>query len=310
MGPTRSAGRRRHWRRRPNCGWPFVTNNASSSPSAIAEHLTRSGSRPRRRRDHFRAGRGHADGPPVPGRVLVLVIGATRCGSRCGSGGSGRSAPCWTIPWVVQGVRAEVVLTAAREAGCRPGWRLLSWRPTPTRRCRRRAGGNQVTLTAAGVITATGPRPVVAGKPETPLHAEAVARTGARHALVVGDRLDTDIEGAVRGGADAMLVMTGASRTTPCWHRPGEGRRGTDDSAAPSDSLRSAAGRPRRVAGLLQPRDTASRPFPTGRRRSDVAAGERAGRRIRSLELTGDGDLDRRPARALRRRLVGRAGLA
>src|SRR5258706_13519699 len=61
------------------------------------------------------------------------------------------------------------------------------------------------------IITATGTRPVVAGKPETPLHAEAVARTGARHPLVVGDRLDTDIEGAVRGGADAMLVMTGVT---------------------------------------------------------------------------------------------------
>jgi hypothetical protein len=61
------------------------------------------------------------------------------------------------------------------------------------------------------IITATGTRPVVAGKPETPLHAEAVARTGARQPLVVGDRLDTDIEGAVRGGADSMLVMTGVS---------------------------------------------------------------------------------------------------
>jgi glycerol-1-phosphatase len=38
-----------------------------------------------------------------------------------------------------------------------------------------------------------------------------VARTGARHPLVVGDRLDTDIEGAVRGGADSMLVLTGVT---------------------------------------------------------------------------------------------------
>jgi glycerol-1-phosphatase len=51
----------------------------------------------------------------------------------------------------------------------------------------------------------------VAGKPQTPLHAEAVARTGAKRPLVVGDRLDTDIEGAVRGGADSMLVLTGVT---------------------------------------------------------------------------------------------------
>jgi glycerol 3-phosphatase-2 len=52
---------------------------------------------------------------------------------------------------------------------------------------------------------------VVAGKPQTPLHAEAVARTGAKRPLVVGDRLDTDIEGAVRGGTDSLLVLTGVS---------------------------------------------------------------------------------------------------
>ena len=39
-----------------------------------------------------------------------------------------------------------------------------------------------------------------------------MARTGARRPLVVGDRLDTDIEGAVRVGADSMLVLTGVTR--------------------------------------------------------------------------------------------------
>src|SRR5262249_57862182 len=60
--------------------------------------------------------------------------------------------------------------------------------------------------------TATGQEPLVAGKPEPPLHAEAVARTDASRPLVVGDRLDTDIEGAVRVGADSMLVFTGVAR--------------------------------------------------------------------------------------------------
>ena len=39
-----------------------------------------------------------------------------------------------------------------------------------------------------------------------------MARTGARHPLVVGDRLDTDIEGAVRAGAPSLLVLTGVTR--------------------------------------------------------------------------------------------------
>jgi hypothetical protein len=62
------------------------------------------------------------------------------------------------------------------------------------------------------IVASTGQQPVVAGKPEPPLHAEAVARTGARHPLVIGDRLDTDIEGGVRAGAASLLVFTGVSR--------------------------------------------------------------------------------------------------
>ncbi len=60
-------------------------------------------------------------------------------------------------------------------------------------------------------MTATGVQPLVAGKPEPPLHRESVLRTGAKHPLVVGDRLDTDIEGAHRVGADSMLVLTGVT---------------------------------------------------------------------------------------------------
>jgi ribonucleotide monophosphatase NagD (HAD superfamily) len=61
------------------------------------------------------------------------------------------------------------------------------------------------------IATATGVRPLVAGKPEPPLHNESVLRTGARHPLVVGDRLDTDIEAAHRVDADSMLVLTGVT---------------------------------------------------------------------------------------------------
>lgn len=61
------------------------------------------------------------------------------------------------------------------------------------------------------IATATGQEPTVAGKPELPLHREALARSAARRPLVVGDRLDTDIEGAVRGEADSLLVLTGVT---------------------------------------------------------------------------------------------------
>jgi len=63
----------------------------------------------------------------------------------------------------------------------------------------------------AALTAATGQRPVVVGKPEPELHREAVDRVGAERPLVVGDRLDTDVLGAVRGGADSLLVLTGVT---------------------------------------------------------------------------------------------------
>ncbi len=91
----------------------------------------------------------------------------------------------------------------------------------PTARGAEMGNGSLVQAIAA----ATGHSPVLAGKPEPPLHAEAVDRTGARRPLVIGDRLDTDIEGAVRAGADSLLVLTGVSRPAdvllaPPWQRP------------------------------------------------------------------------------------------
>jgi HAD superfamily hydrolase (TIGR01450 family) len=56
-----------------------------------------------------------------------------------------------------------------------------------------------------------GREPVVAGKPEPPLFEETLRRVGGTRPLVVGDRLDTDIEGANRTGYDSLLVMTGVT---------------------------------------------------------------------------------------------------
>ncbi len=53
--------------------------------------------------------------------------------------------------------------------------------------------------------------PVVAGKPQQPLLDETVRRVGGVHPLMVGDRLDTDIEGARNAGIDSLLVLTGVT---------------------------------------------------------------------------------------------------
>ncbi|MEP6814620.1 MAG: HAD-IIA family hydrolase [Marmoricola sp.] len=56
-----------------------------------------------------------------------------------------------------------------------------------------------------------GREPVVAGKPQPPLFKETLLRVGGEKPLVVGDRLDTDIEGAHNVGWDSLLVMTGVT---------------------------------------------------------------------------------------------------
>ncbi|WP_312870892.1 HAD-IIA family hydrolase [Gordonia asplenii] len=63
----------------------------------------------------------------------------------------------------------------------------------------------------AAVANATGKTPLVAGKPAAPLMADAIERSASTHPLVVGDRLDTDIEGAVTVGVDSAVVLTGVT---------------------------------------------------------------------------------------------------
>ena len=64
----------------------------------------------------------------------------------------------------------------------------------------------------AAIETTTGARGEVFGKPEAPLFERALASAGGGRPIVVGDRLDTDIAGAVRLGWDSALVLTGATR--------------------------------------------------------------------------------------------------
>ena len=72
------------------------------------------------------------------------------------------------------------------------------------------APGNGTLVSA--VHTAVGRLATVAGKPETPIFEEAVARFGAKSPLFLGDRLDTDIVGANRAGIGSALVLTGIDR--------------------------------------------------------------------------------------------------
>jgi ribonucleotide monophosphatase NagD (HAD superfamily) len=61
----------------------------------------------------------------------------------------------------------------------------------------------------AAVETASGRQAAIVGKPEPQLFVTAIERLGDGRTLVVGDRLDSDVEAAKRAKLDAALVLTG-----------------------------------------------------------------------------------------------------
>ncbi len=63
----------------------------------------------------------------------------------------------------------------------------------------------------AAVETTTGVRAEVIGKPHAPILRAALTRAGGGRPLMIGDRLDTDIAGAVTMGWSSFLVLTGIS---------------------------------------------------------------------------------------------------
>jgi len=61
----------------------------------------------------------------------------------------------------------------------------------------------------ASLEEVTGVCPLVAGKPQATLFEQTAQRIGSTRPLVIGDRLDTDIDGALAAGMDSLLVLTG-----------------------------------------------------------------------------------------------------
>lgn len=86
----------------------------------------------------------------------------------------------------------------------------------PTKYGRAPGNGAMVNLLRAS----TGDEPIVIGKPQPGLFEACMARHGSSDLLVVGDRLDTDIDGAVATGLDSLLVLTGVHGLSDLAHQP------------------------------------------------------------------------------------------
>jgi HAD superfamily hydrolase (TIGR01450 family) len=205
----------------------FVTNNASRTPDAVAAHLTELGV-PAQVDEVVTSAQAAATlvAERLPAGAAVLVVGGPGLEVALRENGltpvkSADEAPAAVVqgfsPDVDWGLLLEGVLAVDRGVP----WIASNTDLTiPTPRGRGPGNGTLVEV----IALATGRRPVVAGKPELPLHREAVRRAGAVHALVVGDRLDTDIEGATRAGTDSLLVLTGVTTVAELLRAPGQHR--------------------------------------------------------------------------------------
>ena len=192
----------------------YVTNNAFRTPAAIAELLTSFGV-PAAPEDVVTSAQAAARllAERLPAGAPVLVVGGSGLRMALRERGLRPVSTAIDKPQaVVQGYAPDISYSLLAEGGLAVAAGALfvasnGDRTLPSRRGRQPGNGSLIQV----IATATGRKPLVAGKPEPPLHHESVLRTGAKNPLVVGDRLDTDIEAAHRVGADSLLVLTGVT---------------------------------------------------------------------------------------------------
>ncbi|MCE0447906.1 HAD hydrolase-like protein [Streptomyces tricolor] len=252
----------------------YVTNNALRTPDAVAEHLTELGI-PTGADDVITSAQAVARliSEQVPAGARVLVVGGEGLRVALRERGltpvesadddpaavvQGYGGP--ELPW---GRFAEASYAIRRGV---PWFASNTDLTIPSGRGIAPGSGAAVEV----VRIATGAEPQVAGKPLPPMHRETIIRTGAERPLVVGDRLDTDIEGAFNGGGG---LAAGADRG----HRRGAAARRA--AAAPADV------RGRRSARAAD-RPAGDRPRGDGFRCGGWTATAGADR----LELAGDGE--------------------
>ncbi|MGE2817151.1 HAD-IIA family hydrolase [Mycobacterium heidelbergense] len=199
----------------------YVTNNASRSPDDVAAHLRELGFSvtgedivtSAQSAAHLLAGELPAESP-------VLIVGTDALADEVAAVGLRPVRKYEDSPVaVVQGLSTTIAWPDLAEAALaiRAGalWVAANVDPTlPTERGLLPGNGSFV----AALRTATGAEPRVAGKPAPTLMTDAVARGDFRAALVIGDRLDTDIEGANAAKLPSLMVLTGVNTARDAVH--------------------------------------------------------------------------------------------
>jgi len=192
----------------------FVTNNAARPPDAVASHLRDLGLEVDDSDVVTSAQAGAREvAARVPAGSVVLAIGGPGVAEALRLRGfevverADRSPAA-----VVMGFGPDVSWRELAEASyaVEAGALFVATNTDTSIPTARGIAPGNGTLVGA-VVAATGRTPIVAGKPFAPLMRESIERIDAQRPLVVGDRLDTDIQAGHVSGIPSLLVLTGVT---------------------------------------------------------------------------------------------------
>jgi HAD superfamily hydrolase (TIGR01450 family) len=200
--------------RRAGMRLAFVTNNAARPPDVVAAHLVELGidADPAEVVTSAQAA-AHYLADELPSGSHVLVVGTVGLTAALREVGlvpvdSADDAPVAVVQGYSPTLDWPLLAEGAVAIGRGALWVATNLdRTVPSRRGPLPGNGSMV----AALRHATGATPIVTGKPDPTMHRESVRRSGATAPLVVGDRLDTDIEGATAAACPSLLVLSGVT---------------------------------------------------------------------------------------------------
>lgn len=193
----------------------YVTNNAARTPAQVGEHLRALGI-PATDDEVITSPQAAARvlAAKLPSGSPVLIIGTAALAAEVENVGlhavwSAAESPVAVVQGYNPDLSSRMLAEACAAIHTGAWWVATNTDLTlPSVRGPMPGNGSFVGV----VAQTTGALAVVAGKPEPAMHQECLVRTRAQRPLVVGDRLDTDIEGANRVGVPSLLVLTGSTR--------------------------------------------------------------------------------------------------
>ena len=211
----------------------YATNNASRSPSDVASHLRDLGlaCTPDAVATSSQAGAWLLADRLAAGSPVLAVGGAGVSVALAEAGLRPvlpADAACTPVDAVLQGYGPAVTATDLAEAAyaVEGGATWVATNTDGTLPTDRGVAPGNGSLVAAVERAVGHPPHLVAGKPAPPLYVLCAGRLAlpVDRVLAVGDRLDTDIEGAVAAGMDSLLVLTGVDDLRACLAAPPQRR--------------------------------------------------------------------------------------